>query len=65
MGLILDTSILIARERQRGSVDEVLQHAQTIYGEIDIGISAVSVVELTNGMYRAKSEQTATVAASS
>jgi tRNA(fMet)-specific endonuclease VapC len=56
LGLIVDTSILIARERRGGSVEDVLQQAQSVHGEIDIGLSAVSVVELTHGIYRARTE---------
>jgi tRNA(fMet)-specific endonuclease VapC len=56
MGLILDTSILIASERRGGSIKEILHQARTLHGEVDIALSAVSVVELTHGMYRAKIE---------
>jgi tRNA(fMet)-specific endonuclease VapC len=56
VGLIVDTSILIAKERRGGSVDDVLKEAYAVHGEVDIGLSAVSVVELTHGIYRARSE---------
>ncbi len=55
MGLILDTSILIANERRRGSIEELLVLADAI-GETELGISSVSVVELTHGIYRARTE---------
>jgi tRNA(fMet)-specific endonuclease VapC len=56
MGLILDSSILIAGERGGESVREILQRVQTSQGEIEAALSAVSVVELTHGIYRAKSD---------
>jgi predicted nucleic acid-binding protein len=54
MGLILDTSILIASERRGESVRHILRQARTIHGEFDVALSAVSAVELTHGIYRAR-----------
>ena len=54
MGLILDTSILIASERQGEAVEDLLRRARAGLGEVDIALSAVSVIELTHGIYRAK-----------
>jgi predicted nucleic acid-binding protein len=56
MGLILDTGILIASERRGEAVEEILRHIRSSFGEIDIALSAVSVVELTHGIYRAKTD---------
>ena len=56
MGLILDTGILIASERRGESIEDILRQARASQGEVDIALSAVSVVELTHGMYRAKTE---------
>ncbi len=56
MGLILDTCILIAGERRGESIEDILRQTRTSQGEVDIAISAVSAVELTHGIYRAKSE---------
>jgi tRNA(fMet)-specific endonuclease VapC len=53
--LILDSSILIAGERGGESVREILQRVQASQGETEAALSAVSVVELTHGIYRAKS----------
>jgi len=55
-GLILDTCVLIAAERQIIAIDEVLRAMRSKHGEIDIAISAISVVELTHGIYRAKTD---------
>lgn len=54
--MILDTSILISSERRGGSIEDILRQARAAYGETDIALSAVSVVELTHGIYRARTE---------
>jgi hypothetical protein len=36
--------------------DAASDHARAAYGEVDIGLSVVSVVELTHGIYRARTE---------
>ena len=56
MGLILDTSILVASERGGVTVHDMLYRARAQHGETDVGLSAVSAVELTHGIYRARSE---------
>ncbi len=56
MGVILDSSILIAGERRRDSVWEVLQRVESVCGTTASALSAVTVVELTHGIYRAKSD---------
>jgi tRNA(fMet)-specific endonuclease VapC len=54
LGLILDTSILIESERRVEGIEDILRRIRVSHGEIDIGLSAVSAVELTHGIYRAK-----------
>ena len=56
MGLILDSSVLIAGERRGHSIRQVLCRVQASHGETEAALSAVSVVELTHGIYRAKTE---------
>jgi len=56
MGLILDSSILIAGERGGESVRTILKRVQAKQGETESGLSVVTIVELTHGIYRAKSE---------
>jgi tRNA(fMet)-specific endonuclease VapC len=56
MGLILDTCILIAAERGREDVGDILLRVRGVYGELDVAISAVSAVELTHGIYRAETD---------
>jgi predicted nucleic acid-binding protein len=54
MGLILDTSVLIAGERRGDTVEDILQQARATHGEFDLAISAISAIELTHGIYRAR-----------
>jgi tRNA(fMet)-specific endonuclease VapC len=56
MGVILDSSVLIAGERRKESVGEILKRVRTVHGEIDCAMSVVTIVELTHGIYRAKSD---------
>lgn len=56
MGLILDSSILIAGERGGESVRAILKRVQATQGETESGLSAITVVELTHGIYRAKTD---------
>ena len=56
MGLILDTSTLVTAERRGHSVPEILEQVQNAWGEAEVGLSAVTIVELTHGIQRAKLE---------
>jgi len=56
MGLILDTSVLIASDRRGESVEDILRQARAAHGEVDIALSAVSTVELTHGIYRTRTD---------
>ena len=57
MGLILDSSVVIAGERRGHTVPQVLQQFRTDYGETEIGLSVVTIVELIHGVQRAKTEE--------
>jgi predicted nucleic acid-binding protein len=54
MALLLDTSVVISAERRGHSVLEILRQIQTRHGEVDLGLSVVSIAELMHGAYRAK-----------
>src|SRR5260221_7549978 len=56
MGVILDSSVLIAGERRGDSVRQILKRVQASHGETESGLSVVTIVELTHGIYRAKSD---------
>lgn len=51
MGLILDSSILVAAERGGDSVRGILRRVQATQGETETGLSVVTIVELTHGIY--------------
>jgi tRNA(fMet)-specific endonuclease VapC len=48
--------VLIAGERRGESVRQILTRIRTAHGEVDSALSVVTIVELTHGIYRAKSE---------
>jgi predicted nucleic acid-binding protein len=54
MGLILDTSVLIAAERRGDAVEEALLLVKAALGDQECALSAISIVELTHGIYRAR-----------
>jgi len=56
MGIVLDSSILIAGERRKDSVAEVLERVEAVCGKTAAALSAVTAVELTHGIYRAKTD---------
>ena len=56
VGLILDSSVVIAAERRGHTVRQILEQIKAAHGEIDIGLSVVTIAELMHGAYRAKSE---------
>jgi len=53
LGLILDSSVLIAAERLMQPVSEVLSAVYAVTGVNNIMISAISVTELEHGIWRA------------
>lgn len=54
MGIVLDSSVIIAAERRGRTVREILEQLKEVHGEIEIGISVVTVAELVHGAYRTK-----------
>lgn len=56
MGLILDASFLIEKERRRESPTDILRGIRAGRENGDAGISAVTAVELTHGIHRARSD---------
>jgi predicted nucleic acid-binding protein len=53
MGLILDSSVLIAAERQGKNARQVLTAIARDLGEVEVGISVVTLIELAHGASRA------------
>ncbi len=56
VGVILDSSILIAAERRGQTVRQILEQVRASQGEIDLGLSVVTVAELIHGAYRSREE---------
>ena len=54
---ILDSSVVIAGERRGHTVRQILEQFKADYGEIEIGVSVVTIVELTHGIQRAGTEE--------
>jgi predicted nucleic acid-binding protein len=53
VGLILDFSVLIAAERRKQSVSDLLISVTAVTGFSDIMLSAIGVIELEHGYWRA------------
>jgi tRNA(fMet)-specific endonuclease VapC len=59
VGLILDSSVLIDAERQARPVSELLTSIRMVFGVTEILLSAVSVIELEHGIWRANTPELA------
>jgi predicted nucleic acid-binding protein len=57
MGLILDSSVLIATERSGQTVAQLLKRVLTLTGDQETALSAIVLVELAHGIYRANTPQ--------
>jgi tRNA(fMet)-specific endonuclease VapC len=53
-GVILDSSVIIGAERREQTVRQILEQVRVSQGEIEIGVSVVTIAELVHGAYRAK-----------
>ena len=60
LGLILDSSVIIAAERKRQTVEEFLTSIGRTFGEIEIAMSAVLLAELVHGVARANTPEVRT-----
>ena len=59
MGLVLDSSVLIAAEREKRPVSRLLASLSTEHSETEFLLSAVSVMELEHGWHRANTREAA------
>ena len=57
VGLSLDSSVVIAGEWRGHTVREILEQFKTVYGEIEVGLSVVTIVELAHGVQRAGTDE--------
>jgi len=56
MGLILDSSVLIAGERRGDSLKQVIERIRAACGDTESALSAITILELTHGIYRARTD---------
>lgn len=54
MGLILDSSVIIAAERRGDTAERLIERIIQATGDQDAALSAVGLTELIHGIYRAK-----------
>src|SRR5258708_30092032 len=57
MGLILDSSVVIAAERGGNTVEQLIERAVHLAGDQEAALSAVGLTELIHGIYRAQTPQ--------
>ena len=56
VGIVLDSSVIIAAERRGRTVREILEQVQAARGDVEVGLSVVTIAELTHGAYRTKTQ---------
>ena len=59
MGLVLDSGVLIAAERDARPVSELLATLEHEHGETEIVLSSITVIELEHGLHRAQTAEQA------
>ena len=57
MGLILDSSVVIAAERRRDTVEKLIEHVISVTGDQEAALSSVGLTELAHGIYRAQTQE--------
>jgi len=57
LGLVLDSSVLIAAERRRLTAAETIESIQRAVGEVPIVLSVLTVAEIGHGIYRANNAE--------
>ena len=59
MGLVLDSGVLIAAERDARPVSSLLETLEQEHGETEIVLSSITVIELEHGLHRAQTAEQA------
>ena len=57
LGLIPDSSVMIAAERKRQTVEVLLTSIGQVLGEVEVAMSAVTLAELVHGVARANTPE--------
>jgi len=57
MGLILDSTILIAAERRGDTVERLIERVVRVAGDQDAALSAIGLTEFVHGIYRSPTQE--------
>ena len=57
LGLVLDSSVLIAAERRKLTAAQAIENVQRAIGEAPVVLCAVTVAEIGHGIYRASTPE--------
>jgi tRNA(fMet)-specific endonuclease VapC len=57
LGLVLDSSVLVAAERSKVTTPDAIKRVRAATGEVPIVICVLTVAELAHGIYRANSPE--------
>lgn len=57
MGLILDSSVVIAAERRGDTVEKLIEQVVAAAGDQDAALSSIGLTELVHGIYRAQTPE--------
>ena len=57
MGLILDSSVVIAAERRGDTVEQLIEQIVNRTGDQEAALSAIGLTELIHGIYRARTPE--------
>lgn len=57
LGLVLDSSVLIAAERRNLTAAQAIENIQKTVGEVPVALSSVTIAEIGHGIYRASTPE--------
>ncbi len=57
VGLVLDSSVLIAAERRKLTAVEAIENVRKTIGELPVAMSSLTVAEIGHGIYRANTPE--------
>jgi tRNA(fMet)-specific endonuclease VapC len=57
LGLVLDSSAVIAAERKKQAVTGFIEAILAVHGPVELSLSPVTVAELVHGIYRARTPE--------
>ncbi len=57
LGLVLDSSVLIAAERRKLTSEQTIEAVRKTVGEVAVVLSALTVAEIGHGIYRGNTEE--------